>query len=197
MRSRLMTWGPVAGTFAAGALLTGAEPVTPRPFPPLPVPPVERQSMPPYFARMTISGESKMNGVFEVCMDPAAASKAAVARAEARPPDAPRFLTGCTSAHAIRPDGSMHMEMTCDRAKGAKASFRMISDGTTNDLRTRSELYDSAAGAPKTIVIDRHIVRLGPCPADLKPGQMRRPGGPALGPGEASRLFDNAAGTRR
>jgi hypothetical protein len=89
--------------------------------------------------------------------------------------------------------------MSCDRAKGATASFRRTSDGTPNDLRTHAELYDSdpAATARKTVTIDSHMVRLGPCPADLKPGQMRRVGGPVIEPGEASRLLDGARGTPR
>jgi hypothetical protein len=199
MMRRVVTWGPVAGTVVAGALLMGAEPVAPRPFPPLPVPPVERQARPPYLARITISGDTKMAGVFESCMGPAAALKSAQARAEARPAGAPPPLTGCTNAIEMRPDGSTHIEISCDRTTGAKASFRRVSDGTPNDLRSHTELYDfdPAAGGPKTIVFDTHMVRLGPCPADLKPGQMRRPGGPIIEAGEASRLLDGARGTPR
>jgi hypothetical protein len=39
------------------------------------------------------------------------------------------------------------------------------------------------------------MVRLGPCPADLKPGQMRRLDGAIIEPGEASRLLDGAQRT--
>jgi hypothetical protein len=196
MMRRVVTWGPVAGTVAVGAMLIGAEPVAPKPFPPLPVPPIERQARPPYLARITISGDTKMTGVFEECVDPTAARKSARARAEARPADAPPPMTGCTDAHEIRPDGSIHHEMSCDRAKGAKASFRIISEGTPNDLRVHTERYDSdsATGAPKTTISDSHMVRLGPCPADLKPGQMRRPGGPIIDRGEAARLLGGARG---
>jgi hypothetical protein len=152
--------------------------------------------MPPFFARITISGDTKMTGVFESCMDPAGALKSAQARAKARPAATPPPLTGCTSAHEMRPDGSIHRQMSCDRAKGAKASFRMISDGTPNDLRMHMERYDSdsATGAPKTTISDGHMVRLGPCPADLKPGQMRRPGGPIIDRGEAASLLEGARG---
>ncbi|MGZ6018423.1 MAG: hypothetical protein ACXWKO_07115 [Phenylobacterium sp.] len=192
MTRRVKTWAPVAITVAAGALLTGADPVAPGPFPPLPVPPVERGSMPPYFARITISGDAKMSGVFEECMDPAATFKAARERSKARPADAPPPLTGCTNSHEMRPDGAIHTEMRCDQAKGAKASFRRTSDGTLNEVRSHVEWFD--AGTRKTTVIDSHMVRLGPCPPDLKPGQRRRPGGPVIEPGKTPRLLDGPQG---
>jgi hypothetical protein len=177
-------------------MLMGAEPVAAQPVPPLPVPPIPHQAMPPFLARITISGDTKMSGVFEHCVDPAAPSKSAQARAKARPAGAPPPLTGCTSTHDMRPDGSIHGEMSCDRAKGATASFRMTSDGTANDMHMHMERYDldPATGAPKTTIYNTHVVRLGPCPADLKPGQMRRPGGPVIEPGEAARLLEGARG---
>jgi hypothetical protein len=190
-----MTWGPVVGTVAAGTLLIGAEPVTPRPFPPLPVPPIPHQAVPPYLARITISGDAKMTGVFESCVDPAAIIRTAQARAKARAADAPSPVAGCSHTSEVRADGSVHTEMSCDRAKGANASFRMISDGTPNDLRMHLERYEPATGAPKTTISDSHIVRLGPCPADLEPGQMRRPGGSIIDRGEAARLLEDARGT--
>ncbi len=220
MMRYVRTWGPVAGTVVASAMLLGAaEPVAPRSMPPLPVPPVERRAMPPFLARITISGDPKMNGVFERCEDPAAAVKSAEARAKARPADAPPPRTGCTNSHEMRPDGSIrtemicdkaagtlagctdthemrpggatHGEMSCDKAKGAKISVHMVSDGTPNDIRMHIER--SGAGGPKTVV-DSRMERLGPCPADLKPGQMRRPGGPVIERGEATRLLDGARG---
>jgi hypothetical protein len=196
MMRRVVTWGPVAGTIAAGAVLIGAEPVAPRAFPPLPVPPVERQAMPPFFARITISGDAKMSGVFESCTDPAATIRTAQARAKAGPADAPSPVAGCSHTSEVRTDGSVHIEMRCDRAKGARASFHMTADGTANDLRNHTETYafDSVTGEPKTTVHDSHMVRLGPCPADLKPGQVRRPGGPVIDKGEAARLLEGARG---
>jgi hypothetical protein len=195
----VVTWGSAAGTVVAGALLIGAEPVATKSFPPLPVPPVPHQARPPFLARITISGDPKTSGVFEDCVDPAGAGKAALARSKAQPADAPPPMTGCTTAHEMRPDGSIHHELSCDQAKGAKGSFRMTSDGTPNDLRMHVERYDSdaAPGAPKISIVDSHMVRLGPCPADLKPGQRRRPGGPVIESGEASHLLDDARGTPR
>jgi hypothetical protein len=190
---RVVTWGPVGLTVAAGAMLMGAEPVAPRPFPPLPVPPVERQAMPPFLARLTISGDPKMAGVFEDCVDPQAFRKSAQGREKARPADAPP-LTGCTYGHEMRPEGSIHIEMSCDRAKGARSSFRRVSDGTLSDLRSHVELYDSDTVRGKTTTFDSHMVRLGPCPADLEPGQMRRLGGPILDTDEAARLREDSGG---
>lgn len=192
---RLATWGGVA---VMGVLLMGVEaappmPVTARSMPPLPVPPVERGAMPPFLARITISGDAKMSGEFEACVAPGARAKAARERAKARPPDGPPPLTGCSATNRVQPGGSFHNEMSCDKAKGAHASFRIVTDGTLNDLRTHMERYDSTPGA-RTIVIDSHLVRLGPCPADLKPGQTRRPDGKILETGEASRLLDSASG---
>jgi hypothetical protein len=153
--------------------------------------------MPPYFARITITGDAKNTGVFEECVDPAATLKSGEARAKARSADAPSAMTGCAVSHETRPDRSIHTEISCDQAKGAKASFRRTSDGTPNEVRSHAELYDSGsdAGARKTTTIDSHLVVLGPCPADLKPGQRRRVGGPIIEPGEASRRLDGALGT--
>ena len=96
----------------------------------------------------------------------------------------------------MRPDGSVHSEMSCDRAKGARISFRMVSDGSPGDLRLHVERHDvdAATGAPKTTTVDTRTVRLGPCPADLKPGQIRRPGGSIIDSGEAGRLLGDARG---
>lgn len=197
MRPRAASWGPIAVAIAASAMVMGAEPAMPEPFPPLPVPPIPRQAIPPYLARITISGDTKMTGVFENCVDLEAMAKSAEARANARAADAGPPMTGCTSAHEMRPGGSIHHEMSCDRAKGANTSFRIVSDGTQNDLRVHTEMYgfDAATGAPKSTVFESHMVRLGACPADLKPGQMRKLGGPIIDPGAASRLLASARGT--
>ena len=191
---RMMTWGPVVLTLAAGAAMTAA--AQPKSPPPLPVPPVARSAMPPFLARITMSGDPKMQGVFESCMDPAAAGRSARERAKARPAGAPPPLTGCVTSQAMRPGGAIHHELSCDRAKGAKASFRLVSDGTPSDLRMHVERDDvaGATGGRKTMVIDSHVVRLGPCPADLKPGQMRRPGGPVLEKTQAARVLQGARG---
>jgi hypothetical protein len=196
MMRQVVTWGPVALTVVAGAMLMGAEPIAPRPFPPLPVPPVERGAMPPYLARITVSGDPKLSGVFEECMDPAAAGKSAQARARARPVEAPSPLTGCTTDFETRPDGSIHHETSCDRAKGAMASFQIVSDGTPSDLRMHMERYDfdAVTGAATTTINDTRMVPLGPCPADLQPGQMRRPGGPVIERGAVERLREEARG---
>ena len=191
---RAMTWGPVVLTVAAGAMLTGAEPVSPKALPPLPVPPVERHAMPPFLARITSSGDTRMQGVFEECIDPVARS--AQARALVRPSVTLPPLTGCTNGYERRPDGSIHHETICDPAKGAKVGLRMVSDSTLGNVRMHVErtVVGPATGVSKTTVYDTQMVQLGPCPADLKPGQMRRPGGPVIGPDEAARLRKGAGG---
>jgi hypothetical protein len=181
----------MAGAAAVGAMLMGAEAVVPMPV--APNPPTE-----PYLMRITVSGDPRMSGVFENCADPATIRKTAQARAKARPADAPSPMAGCSHTREMRPEGSVHMETSCDRAKGARASFRMTTDGTPNDLHTHTETYgfDSVTGAPKTTVRDSHVVRLGSCPAELKPGQMRRPGGPVIDiSGDMARLLEGARGT--
>jgi hypothetical protein len=194
---RVLTAGAVAGAAAGlGVGLMGAEPAAPRALPPLPVPPVERQALPPFLERMTITGDPKMSEVFEACIDMAARAKSARARAEARKADAPSPVTGCTNANNMKPDGSIHTEMSCDQAKGAKTTFRVVSDGTPGDLRVHSEMHgvDPATGAAKTMISDSHLVRLGACPADLKPGQMRRPGGPVIDAEGAREILSHTPG---
>ena len=88
MRRRAATWAPGALTAVAGAVLMGAAPVAP-PLPHPPVPPVPVQFPPPFLERITSSGDTKMAGVFEACIDLEAAGKSAQARAKARPVDAP------------------------------------------------------------------------------------------------------------
>jgi hypothetical protein len=193
---RIAMWG---GVVVVGVMGMGAEPApptraAPRAMPPLPVPPVERRTMPPYLARITISGDPKTSGVFEECVDPAARAESARERARARPAGAPSFPIGCTRTSQMLPGGAFHSEMSCDPAKGAQARLHIVSDGVAGDLRTHVERDDSSSGKQKAIVVDSHLVRLGPCPADLKPGLMRRPDGTVVETGEASRLLDSARG---
>jgi hypothetical protein len=168
---RAAKWILTPGAVAAGVMLMGAERAPPR-LPPMPVPPVLHQAMPPYVARITISGDARMTGVFEECVDPAARLADAKARVKARPAGAPPPMTGCTTAREVRPGGSIHHEMSCDRAKGAEGTFRVVSDGTPDDLRLHVERY----GAAKPVVTDSHLVRLGPCPPT---SSQARYGGPA------------------
>ena len=72
----------------------------------------------------------------------------------------------------------------CEQAKGARQNLRRISDATPNDVRSHMETQvpDPATGAMKTKVVDSHMVILGACPADLKPGQTRMPNGTVITP---------------
>lgn len=174
------------GAGVAGVLLMGAAQV-----PPLPVTPAHPSA--PYLQKMTLSGgDPRLNGEFETCVAPLAVMKEVTSRP--RPATSPRI--GCSHVHEIRPDGAAHLETVCDRAKGAPTSYRVTTDGTPGDMRTHSEWFnrDDATGAAKTTVRDSHVVRLGPCPAELKPGQVRRVGGPILASGDAMRLVEEAHG---
>jgi hypothetical protein len=177
--------GAVLATLTAGTMLGAA-------LPPLPVPPAP--SGEPYLLRVTTTGASPV-GEMESCVDPKAMRAAAAERAKARPADAPPPLTGCTRSHEKRADGAMHIEMRCDRAAGARMSYFMTTDGTSGDLRSHVETYgfDPITGAPKTTVRDSHAVRLGPCPPDLKPGQIRTASGRVIdGSGELARILERA-----
>jgi hypothetical protein len=53
--------------------------------------------------------------------------------------------------------------------------------------------FDSITEAPKTTVRDAHVVRLGPCPLDLKPGQIRTANGTVIDTsGELARMLERA-----
>jgi hypothetical protein len=85
--------------------------------------------------------------------------------------------------------------MRCDRAAGARMSYSMTTDGTPDNLRSHVETYgfDPITGAPKTTVRDSHVVRLGPCPPDLKPGQIRTANGKVIDTsGELARMLERA-----
>jgi hypothetical protein len=127
----------------------------------------------PYLQRMTSTGGPVDMGPVDTCVDPAVVRRMAELRRSRAP--APKPLPGCTTSRSGQPDGSTRFEMTCDRAKGARSSYHMVSEGTPNDRRMHTETYgfDPNTGAPRTTVRDVHIVRLGDCPPDLKPGQMR------------------------
>jgi hypothetical protein len=175
-------------TVMAGVMLAGAAP----PLPVTPKPPSE-----PYLMRVTTSGAPPLGGEMESCVDPQAMMASARERAKARPADAPPPLTGCTRSHEIRPGGMVHTEMRCDRAAGARMSYWMTTDGTPNDLRSHTETYgfDGITGAPKTTVRDSHALRLGPCPRDLKPGQIRTASGRVIdNSAEMARILERARG---
>jgi hypothetical protein len=131
----------------------------------------------PYLQRMTTSGERMVT--IDTCVDPTTMRRfreGLRARVSNAPLATPRpALVGCTHTSQHRPDGSIHSETICDRAAGARSSYRRTSDGTPQDMRMHTETYgfDPNTGAPKTTVRDMRTVRLGPCPADLKPGQAR------------------------
>jgi len=164
-------------TVAAGVLTMGADP--PRPMPPLPVPPVERgeamaRAFPtPRLFEITMTVNGKREGPTQYCMSSESAARQIAdvrARAAARttPPG-----QGCTHHSELRPVGSMHMETVCDKAAGASTTYRSTMDGDAGMRDFRHHLESQTGQPAHKQVIDTHVVQLGDCPGDLKPGQMR------------------------
>jgi hypothetical protein len=95
-------------------------------------------------------------------------------------PEAAAALTkGCTEARETHEDGSLRVEIKCDKAAGAMMTSRTVVEGTVKDMRrhTEIEMDLGAAGAPKTMSTDWHMVDAGECPANMKPGQLRNANG--------------------
>lgn len=150
----------------------------------------------PYLERMTSSGGPVDLGPLESCVDPAALHRMIELRRSSGP--APKPLVGCTHSGGRQPDGSLRYEMTCDRAKGARSSYHMVRAGTPGDMHSHTETYgfDPNTGAPKTTVRDVHIVRLGPCPPDLKPGQIRTSDGAIMNAPSPEQLMERLSRRR-
>jgi hypothetical protein len=185
----------------AGALAMGADP--PPPAPPLPVPPVEHRvgradpplpapparnfgeamaqmfPTPRLFAfSVTVNGRAAPGS--KMCLGGAGMAQAMGPDLPRRAPGearagAPRTgLAGCATKNVRGAGGALHFEMTCDKAAGASASFRMVSDIAPGmrEMRRHSESpADPALGRP-AMVSDSRMVQLGDCPAGLKPGEV-------------------------
>jgi hypothetical protein len=107
------------------------------------------------------------------CLDAAAVKQlASVAPA---PADRPRLARpGCVTAATYRPDGSFRTERICEAAKGAPFDSRGVTEGTVSLMRNRLEVTLSLGSGPARRIVGETVVRrVGPCPADLKPGEMR------------------------
>ena len=150
----------------------------------------------PYLQRITSTGGAADLGPIDTCIDPGALRRMIELRRTSAP--APKPLVGCTHSGGRQPDGSVRYEMTCDRANGARSSFHMVRTGTPGDMRSHTETYgfDPNTGAPKTTIRDTHIVRLGPCPPDLKPGQMRMGDGTIMNGPSPEQLMQRLARRR-
>ncbi|WP_394761872.1 DUF3617 domain-containing protein [Phenylobacterium sp.] len=90
---------------------------------------------------------------------------------------------GCTFTRDKKDDGSVRMEMSCDKAAGSYATNRMVIEGTMKDIHQHMDVVlDLGAGEPKTISTDTHMVDVGECPANMKSGQFRSADGTITDP---------------
>ncbi len=101
-----------------------------------------------------------------------------------RPRATPTSATGCTLIHKTHADGSFYYERTCNRQAGAARTMHMVVEGTAKDMRQHIEFVQesSPSDEPRIVSTDIHSVDIGPCPANLKPGQIRGPNGQITDP---------------
>jgi hypothetical protein len=122
----------------------------------------------------------------QMCLGPDLMQKLVGAAIE-HPKETAEFATalskGCTNSRETKAEGAMRMEMRCDKAAGAFATSRMVIEGTLKDMHQHMDMeLDLGASAPKTVSTDAHFVDAGPCPADMKSGQMRTADGKVVDP---------------
>jgi len=182
--------GRIAGGLAAvvtGVMVLGAEPV------PAPPSKAEQQAAADVaiakvlpsarLFRMTVTGTapSSVNGA-EMCLGPEFMRRFAGLVID-NPEAVAGFGKGCVHTRDKKPDGSIRVEVRCDKATGAFATGQMVMEGTIKDLHQHQEfVLDLGAGGPKTYSTDSHMVDVGPCPADMKSGQARMADGKIIDP---------------
>jgi len=88
-------------------------------------------------------------------------------------------VSACTTVRSRNGDGSMSVFATC-----GNANMRSTSSASGDDLRVHLGIPQSGppGGTSKRSVIDIHYVRLGDCPATMKPGQSLMPNGQIIDP---------------
>jgi hypothetical protein len=138
----------------------------------------------PRLYRMTMTrswgGGSNSN---DMCMG--AEFMGSLMRDEAQRPHAtPSSATGCTLIHKTHPDGSFYYERTCNKQAGAARTMHLVMEGTSKDMRQHIEFVQESSPSeePRIVSTDMHSVDIGPCPANLKPGQIRGPSGQIIDP---------------
>lgn len=166
----------------------GAGPQTP----PMPVRPLSRDELaakflptPRLFEMVVTEQTPPMSVTTQVCMG-ADTLRAGMNGGEARRRAAGAaggaaadLSKGCRMSVSTTADGWTRMERVCEVAAGAARTSRMTNDfrGGMSEARTHLETQIEVDGATRTRVMDTHMTMLGECPADLKPGQARRPDG--------------------
>jgi Protein of unknown function (DUF3617) len=189
----------------AGLGLMGAEPApapAARPAPPLPVTPLSRDAVmarmlpAPRLLKMEMTtGSPPTTRTTLTCMS-AQSARENMLRVEAlraaKPAQAPASSQGCTRTHTMTADGWVKVDMVCDKAKGAARTSHMTIEsrggagGEMGESRARMETQTEVGGVVRTQVMQTHTTPLGPCPADLKPGQMRGADGKVVDVGAAA-----------
>ena len=182
--------GRIAGGVAAvvtGVMVLGAEPV--------PAPQSKAEQLAAADAaiakvlptarlfRMTVTGTvpSPVNGA-EMCLGPESMRKFAGLVAD-NPEAVAALGKGCAQTREKKADGSMRVEVRCDKASGAVFTGHMVLEGTMKDIHQHQDMVlDLGAGEPKTYSTDTHMTEVGPCPATMKSGQIRTADGQIIDP---------------
>jgi hypothetical protein len=90
---------------------------------------------------------------------------------------------GCASTRDKRDDGSIRIDIRCDKAAGAFATGHLVIEGTMKDIHQHMDMVlDLGGGGPKPMWTDSHMVDMGACPANMKSGQVRSADGTITDP---------------
>ncbi len=116
-----------------------------------------------------------------------------------RPHSATRSATGCTLIYKTHTDGSFYYERTCDKQAGAARTMHVVMEGAPKDMRQHVEFVQdgSPSAEPQIVSTDMHSVDIGPCPANLKPGQILGPNGQITDPVAVRAKGEDEAKSRR
>jgi hypothetical protein len=191
----------LAGLGLMGAAPAPAPAPAARAAPPLPVTPLSRDALmarmlpaPRLFKMETTTGSPPTTQTTLTCMS-AQSMRENMLRIEAlraaRPAQAPASSQGCTRTRTVTADGWLKVDLVCDKAKGAARTSHMTNEsrsgagGEMGESRARMEMQTEVGGVMRTQVVQSHTTVLGPCSADLKPGQMRGADGKVIDLGAA------------
>jgi hypothetical protein len=147
----------------------------------------------PRLFKVTMTGSLRPPGPgLEECMGGAdLAKRVGEIASRPRPAGAPPPGAGCTHSRVTRPDGSFHSEIRCDVAAGAARTYRTTTDGSIKDIRSHTEnvITDPQTGVSRTQTRDSRMQDVGPCPANMKSGEVRTADGRIMDPAaELARL---------
>lgn len=154
------------------------------PRPPMPVRPVRHDAFAtPRYVAIAASGEMKPMDGARMCVGGGDFLRAMDARRDAARAQGPEAAAqrlkdlnkGCTDKFDNAASGVLFHERTCRRADGATRDSYARESGTLNEMHNHVEMTVPNAtgrGPDRHIVSDTTMTYLGPCPANLKPGQL-------------------------